>query len=223
MLKMLKWISISNIMVTLYGYPLSYIEFAGTITGLFSVWFATRSNILTWPVGLINVTCFFIIFFQVHLYSDMFLQVYFFIVSIYGWMVWHNANEKESDQILITLLTLSQRIRWIVVIVISTITIGFIVKNIHLIFPIIFNKPASYPFIDAFVAVLSIIATILLARKKIENWILWILVDIISVGLYFKKDVLFISMEYVIFLCLAVWGLLLWLKLLPNEKRLGFR
>jgi nicotinamide mononucleotide transporter len=218
---MTKWFSISDILVTIYGYPLSYIEFVGTLTGLFSVWFAARSNILTWPIGLINVACFFIIFFQVHLYSDMFLQAYFFVMSIYGWVVW--ADKKQDGIISIEILTKYQRIWWALIIVISTIAIGFFVKNIHTILPSIFTNPASYPFIDTFVAVLSIVATILLARKKLENWPLWIIVDIISVGLYARKGVLFISIEYGIFLCLATWGLLSWLKLFANEKRASLR
>jgi nicotinamide mononucleotide transporter len=86
---------------------------------------------------------------------------------------------------------------------------------------LVFSKPASYPFLDTFVAVLSIIATILLAQKKIENWWLWIIADVISVGLYAKKMVLFISIEYFVFLCLASVGLLMWLKIMRNEKRLS--
>lgn len=218
---MTKWLSISDILITIYGYPLSYIEFVGTLTGLFSVWFAARSNILTWPVGLINVACFFIIFFQVHLYSDMFLQAYFFIMSIYGWMVW--ADKKQDDIISIEILTQYRRVLLTIVIILSTIIIGIFVKNIHTILPSIFTSPASYPFIDTFVAVLSIVATVLLARKKLENWALWLIADVISVGLYAKKGVLFISIEYGIFLCLATWGLLSWLKLFANEKRTSLR
>lgn len=211
------WFNIQNTLVIIFGYPLSYVEFIGTATGLLSVWLATKSNIWTWPTGLLNVTCFFLIFFQVRLYADMFLQLYFFVTSIYGWVVWHNRTGYN----MIDILSKNQRIKLLGVLVVSTAIIGVIVKNIHLIFPLVFSKPASYPFLDTFVAVLSIIATILLAQKKIENWWLWIIADVISVGLYAKKMVLFISIEYFVFLCLASVGLLMWLKIMRNEKRLS--
>ncbi|HTD98704.1 MAG TPA: nicotinamide riboside transporter PnuC [Mucilaginibacter sp.] len=211
--------SIDHTLVTVFGYPLSYIEFVGTVTGLISVWLATKSNIWTWPTGLINVTCFFLIFFQVRLYADMFLQVYFFITSIYGWIIWKSDNEYSE----IRILSKTQRISLSMITIISTVIIGFIVKNIHLILPSIFNKPASYPFPDTFVAVMSIVATILLAQRKLENWILWILVDVLSVILYAKKMVVFISIEYFVFLCLATAGLFTWLKIMKHEKGTSVR
>ena len=208
------WFSIQNTFITVYGYPLSYIEFLGTLTGLISVWLATKSNIWTWPVGLLNVTCFFLIFFEVRLYSDMFLQVYFFVTSIYGWIVWHNKTENGEVKILSN----SRRIVFSIIIILSTVVVGFAVKNIHLIFPQVFNKPSSYPFVDTFVAVISIIANLLLAQRKLENWILWILADIISVVLYTKKMVMFISIEYFVFVCLATAGLIMWIKIMRHEK-----
>lgn len=212
-------ISISNTFITVFGYPLSYIELAGTLTGLFSVWFAAKANIWTWPTGLVNVTCFFLIFFEIHLYADMFLQVYFFITSIYGWVVWHNKTDYGNIEVF----SKAKRISLLVAIILSTLFFGLLVKNIHLMLPSVFIKPASYPFPDTFVAVVSIVATILLAQKKLENWVLWIVADIISVGLYAKKGVLFISIEYLVFLCLATSGLVIWLKLFEDEKRVGIR
>jgi len=217
----LNWIDINNTFVTVLGYPLSYVEFIGTVTGFFSVWLAAKSNVLTWPIGLINVFCFFCIFYQVRLYSDMFLQVYFFVISIYGWIAWKNQDRKKGTPI--KTISEKQRIMVAIIILLVTLSMGTFVKNIHTLIPAIFISPASYPYIDTFVAVLSVIATVLLARRKIENWILWIIVDIISVVLYAKKHVLFISIEYGIFMCLATLGLLTWLKLLRNEKRIGHR
>jgi nicotinamide mononucleotide transporter len=213
------WISISNTFFTIFGYPLSYIEFAGTLTGLISVWLAARANIWTWPTGLINVACFFLIFFEIHLYADMFLQAYFFVTSIYGWVIWYH-KKAEGD---IVVLPKTSRLTLTVTIIFSTLIFGFVVSKIHLILPSVFVKPASYPYPDTFVAVLSIIATILLAQKKLENWILWIIADVISVVLYAKKGVMFISAEYFVFVCLAVAGLLSWTKLFANEKRAGIR
>ena len=104
-----------------------------------------------------------------------------------------------------------------------TIIIGYLIKNIHFYLPAIFTNPASFPFIDTFVALSSIIATILLAKKIIENWILWISVDIICVFLYAKKNIMFISIEYAIFFCIASYGFYSWIKLFKDEKRIDNR
>src|ERR1700754_395988 len=90
------FIDIENTAFSIMGYPISYVELIGTVFGLISVYFASRANILTWSTGIVNEVFLFILFFQVHLYADMFLQVYFFIVTIYGWYNWKtNTVEKK--------------------------------------------------------------------------------------------------------------------------------
>ncbi len=212
--------NINNILTSTLGYDLSYVEFFGTLFGLVSVWFAAKENILTWSTGLINVICFFAIFYQVNLYSDMFLQIYFFITSIYGWITWRKQNNKAKP---ISFLTNKQRIITLFIIVCSTIILGFFVKNIHLLFPKLFSIPASYPFADTFIAVSSVIATILLAKRILENWILWITIDIICVFVYAKKNIYFIAIEYAIFFLLASYGLFLWIKSTNYGNRLSTR
>jgi nicotinamide mononucleotide transporter len=204
---------ITNTAFTFLGYPISYIELIGTVFGLISVYFASRANILTWSTGIINEVFLFILFFQVHLYADMFLQVYFFVVTIYGWYNWNTTTVENK------IATINSKARWVtaVIIVLGTLLSGFLIKNIHLYLPNYFKVAAAYPFIDSFVMVLSIIATVLLAKKKIENWHLWILVDVICVILYFKKGVYFLSLEYLIFFGLASYGLYHWKKQLAND------
>src|ERR1017187_10654611 len=86
----MKLFEINDTFITIFGYPLSYVEFIATFFGLFSIWLATKQVIWTWSIGLINIVSSLIIFYQVQLYSDMFLQVYFFITNIYGWIIWKN-------------------------------------------------------------------------------------------------------------------------------------
>ena len=149
----------------------------------------------------------------------MFLQVYFFAASIYGWIIWSKQNKKAENPIRV--LSGRQKIALAAIIIFSTAALGFFIQNIHAIFPNAFQKPASYPYIDTFIAVLSVLATILLAKRILENWFLWIVVDVLSVGLYAAKSVMLISIEYFIFLCLASFGLYNWLKLRNDEKRIG--
>jgi len=213
------FLDVNSVFFTILDYPVSYVEFIGTTTGLISVLLAAKSNIWTWAAGLVNVACFFLIFYQVQLYSDMFLQVYFFAASIYGWIIWSRQDKQKENPI--QLLSRKQRIFLLLTIIFSTLVIGFFIQNIHSIFPSIFQKPASYPYIDTFIAVLSILATILLAKRILENWFLWIIVDVLSVGLYALKSVRLISIEYFIFLCIASFGLFNWLKLRKDEKRIS--
>lgn len=211
----MKLFDIHNIFITIYGYPLSYIEFIATFFGLFSIWLAVKQNIFTWITGLINIISSFIIFYQVRLYSDMFLQAYFFVTNIYGWIVW--KNQFQDKRPVTTLLT-KTRITLIIIITLVSIVFGIFVKNIHLLFPGIFIYPASFPFIDSFIAVTSIIGTILLAKRKIDNWVLWLIVDAIGVFVYALKDIRFISFEYGVFCFLAYMGLSSWFKSLNNKR-----
>ncbi len=203
---------INNIAFETIGYQVSYVELIGTLFGLISVYLASRANILTWATGIVNELFLFILFFQVQLYADMFLQVYFFVVTLYGWHNWKQKSEKGS----ITLTDLKTRIWLVSIITVSTIFSGFLFANIHLYLPNYFQTEASFPFTDSFVMVLSIVATVLLAKKKIETWYIWILVDVICVCLFFKKGIVFLALEYLIFLGLATYGLLNWKKQLKN-------
>lgn len=203
---------INNIAFEIIGYQISYVELIGTLFGLLSVYFASRANILTWATGIFNELFLFILLFQVNLYADMFLQVYFFIVTIYGWNNWKKNPKKNG----IT-STNFKSIIWIVVaIVLGTLISGFFFTNIHLYLPNYFKTEAAFPFADSFVTVLSIIATVLLSQKKIETWYFWIVVDIVCVFLFYKKGITFLALEYFVFLGLATYGLLNWKKEMKN-------
>lgn len=204
---------IENISFQILGYPISYVELTGTLFGLASVYFASRANILTWGTGIVNEVFLFILFFQVQLYADMFLQIYFFVVTLYGWYKW-NTKTSENN---ISETGFRNKIFLALTILIGTLISGFLFTNIHLYLPAYFKIQAAYPFTDSFVMVSSIVATILLAKKKIDNWYLWIAVDLVCVVLYFKKRVYFLSLEYFIFLGLASYGLYHWRKQLSND------
>ena len=209
----MNFFEIKNIAFQIWDYPISYVELIGTLFGLISVYFASRANILTWGTGIVNEVFLFILFFQVQLYADMFLQIYFFIVTLYGWYKW----KSKTDESKISETSFRNKIFLTVTILIGTLISGFLFSNIHLYLPTYFKIQAAYPFTDSFVMVSSIIATILLAKKKIENWYLWIAIDLVCVVLYFKKGVYFLSLEYFIFLGLASYGLYHWKKQLSND------
>lgn len=208
------FISIKHIAYTFGSYELSYIELIGTVFGLLAVYWASRENIWTWPASLINVTAFFILFYQINLYADMFLQIYFLIVSIYGWYNWLQPKNKEDVLLPISRMTQKELFIHAFLLVIGTIGIGYLMSQIHLWFPSTFTEPAAFPYPDAFTTTASILAMILLSQKKIENWLLWIAVDVVAVYLYYLKDILFVSVEYVIFLIICIFGYINWRKTL---------
>ncbi|HVI43634.1 MAG TPA: nicotinamide riboside transporter PnuC [Chitinophaga sp.] len=201
--------SIDHYFFTVLGYAVSYVEFIGTATGLLCVWLAARDHILTWPAGLINVSCFFILFWQHQLYADMFLQVYFFATNVYGWIFWYGKKPEHEP-----VYALRNPRRWLLgsMTLVLTVLLGWAISRLHVWWPQVFSQPAAYPYTDSLVAVMSVVANILLARRIWENWLLWILVDIVATAIYFSKGVKFLGVEYFILLIIAIMGLVRWLK-----------
>jgi nicotinamide mononucleotide transporter len=200
-------------LVEVLGYPLNFLEIFGTITGLITVWLAARAHILTWPTGLVNNLAFFLLFYQVQLYSDMLLQVYFFGISLYGW--WHWQRNPESKNI--SVLSFQERLWLMLVAMVMVVLLGYGMSGIHRQLPRLFPQPAAYPYADAFTTVLSILATIVMARKKIECWLLWIMVDGVSIALYCLRGIGLIAIEYVVFLIICIFGLIKWLQLYAHR------
>lgn len=200
--------SITFVIFDVFGYQMSIIELVSTCFGLAAVWLAARSNILTWPATIINAAGFFAIFYQVRLYSDMVLQLYFMAIAIYGWFFWRDEQHKG----LRTVSKISKN-EWVAVALftaIGTALLGTIMSNIHIILPKLFDKPANYAYINALSATLSIIANLLMARRKLENWYLWIAVDTICVALYASTGILLMAVEYAILMGICLFGLKSW-------------
>jgi NadR type nicotinamide-nucleotide adenylyltransferase len=210
-------LSINTIIFTLWGYQMSYIEFVGTIFNLWCVWLAVKNKILTWPVGIVGIVLYIFLFYQIQLYSDLFEQIYFFFASFYGWWLWSSFGKKSSaneqqKELKITKTTPKENFIYIFAIFFGTVFVGFFMKNIHINLPEYFPLPAAFPYLDAFTTMMSFAAAILMAKRKIESWYLWIVVDIIGIWLYYQQGVKFIAIEYVIFLALAISGYLAWKK-----------
>jgi nicotinamide mononucleotide transporter len=202
--------SVDNIVFTILGYPMSYVEFIGTILYLWSVWLIAKRNILTWPIGIISVLLYIMLFYQIRLYSDTLEQVYYLGASFYGWWVW-NKSPKDNGQITdVTYSNSKNLILWVVFTAIISVLFGFLMSRVHVFLPVIFPEAASFPYLDALTTIMSLSATWLMVQKKTESWIYWIIVDVIGIWLYFVKDVKFISLLYVILLIMAFNGLRMW-------------
>lgn len=215
---LLTFFDVNTTFFTLLGYPISYLEFTGTIFNLASVWLVAKRNIWTWPVAMIGVILFGIMFYQIQLYADFFEQIYYFITGLWGWYLWQTGKEKEANgKVVITRNTRSVNVYWIAGIALTSIVATFLLTNLNTWLPDLFPEPASLPALDATTTVMSFAATILMIKRKVESWVLWVLVDIVAVGLYYYKEVPFVALLYLIFLGIATTGLVNWYRLSKKE------
>lgn len=209
----MEFFSITNTFFEPWGYPMSYLEFFGTVAGFIAVYLASRANIWSWPIGIINVTLFFFLFYQVQLYPDMFLQVFFFVTNLLGWWRWVHPKPHEEDSkkhLRVSYATPKQLVLVVLAGVSGTVLLGSLASRLHEWFPVVFARPSAFPYLDSFVTVMSIITTFLMIQKKIESWIIWIVVDVVATYMYYIKEIKFVSLEYLIFCFIAAYGLWNW-------------
>ncbi|HNP22685.1 MAG TPA: nicotinamide riboside transporter PnuC [Panacibacter sp.] len=212
---MKEFFDVNNAFFSLLGYSMSYIEFTGVVFGLIAVWLSAKAHILSWPIGIVNVVLAAILYFQVQLYPDMFLQVFFFVTNIIGWWRWANPKPGEADkekELKVSYMKKNQLLLAAVIAIAGTFLLGQFASNLHEWFSNIFSKPSAYPYVDSFITVMSVLTTFYMIEKKIESWVIWILVDVIATVLYYVKGVKFYSVEYFIFTIIAAYGLLHWIR-----------
>ena len=179
----------------------SLLEIMGVITGLLCVLLAALNNIWNWPIAIISVGIYIFIFFNSRLFADMGLQVYFMVMNFYGWYYWSKKPDTEEKSPVMR-ITRQETIYSIIAVVVFTVFLGSVLKY----------TPASYPYIDSFCAACSLVAQVFLARKVLENWLIWIFVDIIYVGVYIFKDLDLTAIMYGVYVILALWGYFDWRK-----------
>lgn len=206
---------IDNIFFTIWDYKVSYLEFFGLLSGLIAVLMSSFANVWYWPVGIINVVLSFFLFFQVQLYPDMLLQVFFFITNLAGWWRWTHPRPFEEDrkqELKISWMKTTGIVALLAIGLAGTLLFGLVARNIHELLPAIFFKPAAAPFVDSFITVFSILATYCAIQKKIETWLIWIAVDIVATRLYFIRDIRFYALLYLLFSVIAIFALWNWIR-----------
>ena len=183
----------------------SLTEAVAVILGIIAVYLSTRQNIWTYPLGIISVFIYIFIFHEVKLYADMGLQVFFIILQVYGWYEWLHGGENKS-RLHISHTPRSVAVYNIIFVVLGTAMLGYVLHTL---------TDAALPYIDSFLAVLSMSGQFLLARKYFQNWHVWMAVNIGSIAMYAMKGLYFTMVLYAVFLGLAVVGYLEWKKELP--------
>lgn len=178
----------------------SLLEVSGVISGILCVYLAAKNNIWSWPIAIISVSLYTFIFFEEKLYADAGLQIYFLFTNIYGWYFWSRKSATDHKA-PITFVSREFFLISTACIVIFTFLLGtFLFKK----------TDASFPYIDSFCTACSLVAQVFLARKIIENWLIWIFVDIIYVGVYLMKDLHLTAGMYALYIVIAAMGYITW-------------
>jgi len=182
-------------------------EFVAVVFGIWSVWLNRNENILVYPLGLVNTILYIIISVQSHLIGEASVNLYYTIVSIYGWILWARKDKSHRPVLHITWSTKKQWIGQLVFFGSFYIVIFLCLSYLKKEF-----APGALPAPDAFASATAFTGMWLMARKKIESWYWWIATNIASIPLYFVKGLVFTSFYYLVLLILAVSGLIEWIK-----------
>lgn len=185
------------------------LEITGIVFGLLSVWLAKKNHIGVFPTGMISTSIFVYLLLKWGLVGDMLINAYYFGMSVYGWVIWTRVNDQE----LATPISRINQQEWRYLLLLFVGSLGF-VYGVYQWFGL-WNSSTAV--IDTLTTAIFFSGMWLMARRKIENWIFWIVGDIISVPLYLIKGFSFTSLQYLIFTFIAIYGYLEWKKILDNH------
>ncbi len=185
------------------------LELVAIFFGLLSVWFAKKDNIWVFPTGIINTAVYVYLLWKWSLLGDMMINFYYVIMSLYGWHHWTCKKDGVVEFPISRMNGLEKK--WALVIFALTVLFVVVVYTI-------FDKFTHWTaYVDTFVTGIFFVGMWLMAKRKIENWILWIIGDIVSIPMYFAKGYSFTGIQYLIFTIIAVYGYLEWKKILQSK------
>jgi nicotinamide mononucleotide transporter len=186
---------------TWLGQTVTVLEVFGFVTGLLCVWAVWRRWVWNWPVGIANNLAFLVLFLGVGLYADSVLQLAFIALGIVGWISWSRRDARTVTDLRVRRIDRRTGLITLGTTVVGTIGVAVVLIN---------GTDSVVPWPDAFVLVASLVATWLQARRMLEHWYLWIVIDVVSVPLYFAKGLALTAVLYLVFLGLCVGGVLSW-------------
>jgi nicotinamide mononucleotide transporter len=185
----------------------SLLEFIAVISGIISVWFSRKENILVYPTGLINTIIYIFLSLKGHLLGEASVNIYYTVMSIYGWILWSKKDESNHAVVIIKHSTVKE---WVThLLFFSTFYIGIYLALSYL------KKefaPGAIPAADAFASATAYTGMWLMAKKKVESWYWWILTNVASIPLYYAKGYVFTSFQFLVLLIMAFAGLVSWHK-----------
>ena len=186
-----------------------WIEIFGVVTGILYVILEVKQNRLLWPLGIITSAAYIYIFFTGKFYADMGLQVYYVLISIYGWYYWSRGGAKLNKKVLpVVRINRLQLVLLLLTFVLAWVGI-YIVLDLY--------TDSTVPLGDSFTTALAIVATWMLTRKIIEQWFLWIIANVVSIALYIYKGLYPTVILYAVYAGMAVYGYLEWKRSMDKE------
>lgn len=178
---------------------MSVLEILGVFFGTLSVWFSKKENILVYPTGIVSVVIYVYLCFTAGLYADMGINVFYFVMSVYGWYNWQQPTKDK-------VLSIGKNTPWqnfysALMVLFFWVGLYFLLVNF---------TDSTVPYIDSFTTAMCLVGMWLMALKKVENWIMWIIADAISIPLYWYKGLPLTSIQFLFFTFLAISGYLEW-------------
>ena len=192
------------------------LEIIAVVFGVVAIWLASKGEVVNFGIGLVNCVLYGILFGREGLYSGMILQGIYFAINLYGLYSWRKPKAEVDKELKVMWLTVKERVVIVAVIVVTGVLWGMGVKYGAQLLPENIQEP-QYPMVDAILTTASIVAQILLTRKKIDNWVIWVLVDVVYIGLFLMVGMYWTAGLYVVYTGIAVNAVKMW-----NEE-LGMR
>jgi len=185
-----------------------WLEWVGTISGFMCIYLAAKENIWNWPISIISVVAYAFIFYNSKLYGDAGLQLYFIATAIYGWYFWYYKKTAKERPII----SIGGK-EWLIIVTgigVLTLLLSYYLKKL---------TDTDVPYADGFCTAMSFAAQLMMTRKILQNWILWVIVDICYVPLYFHKHLALTAVLYFVFIILAFIGYLDWKKTYREQEQ----
>lgn len=202
-------LDVNQPLVTVAGYPMSAVELFGTLFNLVAVYLMARRQIWTWPLGIVGVVLFAALFYQIRLYGDFIEQIYYLGASFYGWWLWRQPHASTSSAPL-GFSPFAGILTGLLITLVGGLLLGVLLIQLPTLLPAFFSEPPSYPYLDAVTTTGSFVAMVLEARRRIEAWIYWTVLNLLGIWLYIVKGVPLVAGVYGCFLALGLYGYWTW-------------
>ncbi len=194
--------------ITSYLLSMPVSEGLGLIFGILAVIFLIKESIWTWPWGIAYTIVSLIVFWEQRLYGDLLLHIIYLVLNIYGWYHWIHGTSNKDDELHITNIPVKNLLAVTLVSALGIVGFGFLLKE---------YSNASVPYWDSATSILSIAAMWMTTQKRIENWILWLIIDILATGIYVYKSMYFYALLYFLYIGMAIAGYMEWKKLQKRQ------
>ncbi len=188
-------------------------EYIAVFAGIASVWFSRKEHILVYPVGLVNTITYVYLSAKGHLFGEVTVNVYYTVMSLYGWVQWSKKDAARQTALQITVSDSNWRIRQILFFLICYVVLYVALRYLQQAF-----FPGAIPWADALASAAAFTGMWLMTHKKVESWIWWIITNAMSIPLYFVKQYVFTSVYYLILLVMAVAGFIEWKRRMRHQQ-----